>query len=58
MLFKNGVYVGMHDDGKEEITAFNQQSTVDEEGNETFTGAQTFSFNDIDLDKDKVKLVR
>ncbi len=55
MLFKNGSYVGMHDDGKEEITGFNQQSTVDKDGNETFTGAQNFSFNDIDVDKEGLK---
>jgi RHS repeat-associated protein len=55
MLFKNGSYVGIHDDGKEEITGYNQESTTDECGNETFTGEQCFSFNDINLDKDKLK---
>jgi RHS repeat-associated protein len=55
MLFKNGVYVGMHDDGSEEITGYNQTSTTDKNGNETFTGAQCFSINDIGLDEDKIK---
>jgi len=55
MLFKNGVYVSTIDNGKKETTGFNQQSTIDEDGNETFTGAQNFSFNDLDLDREGLK---
>ena len=51
MLFKNGVYVGSHDDGKDEVTGFNQRSTINEDGTEEFTGADNFSFNDIGLDR-------
>lgn len=52
MLFKNGVYVTTVDNGKEEVTGFNQESKVDKDGNETFTGGQSFSFNDLDLDRE------
>jgi RHS repeat-associated protein len=55
MLFKNGVYVTTVDNGKEETTGYNQESTVDEDGNETFTGGQSFSFNDLDLDRSALK---
>ncbi|MDW3193113.1 MAG: RHS repeat-associated core domain-containing protein [Cytophagales bacterium] len=58
MLFKNGVYVTTVDNGKEEITGFNQESTIDEDGKEMFTGGQSFSFNDIDLDKEGAKTTR
>ncbi len=51
MLFKNGVYVGSHDDGKKEVTGFNQRSTTNKDGTEKFTGADNFSFNDIELDR-------
>ncbi|HTF82048.1 MAG TPA: RHS repeat-associated core domain-containing protein, partial [Cytophagales bacterium] len=55
MLFKNGAYVSTVDDGKEEMTGFNQESVVDKDGKETFTGGQSFSFNDIDLDREAIK---
>jgi RHS repeat-associated protein len=55
LLFKNGVYVGSHDDGKKEITGYNQRSTVNEDGTEEFTGADNFSFNDPDADAQAVK---
>ncbi len=51
MFFENGVYVTTLDDGKEEFTGFNQSIEEDEEGNKTYTGGSSFSFNDIDLDK-------
>jgi hypothetical protein len=51
LLFKNGVYVGSHDDGKKEVTGFNQRSTINKDGSEEFTGADNFSFNDIELDR-------
>ena len=51
LLFKNGVYVGSHDDGKKEVTGFNQESKIDKDGNENFTGGNLFSFNDIELDR-------
>ena len=51
LLFKNEVYVGSHDDGKKEVTGFNQRSTTNEDGEEEFTGADTFAFNDIGLDR-------
>jgi len=54
MLFKNGVYVTTVDNGKEEMTGFNQETSVDEDGNETFTGGQSFDFNDIDNDQDVI----
>jgi RHS repeat-associated protein len=52
MLFKNGVYVTTVDDGKEEITGYNQESTIDDDGNETFTGGQRFNLNDQENDGD------
>jgi len=39
------------DNGKTEMTGYNQESTKDENGNKTFTGGQSFSFNDIDVDR-------
>jgi len=54
MLFKNGEYVTTVDNGKKEITGFNQESKTDKKGKETFTGGQSFSFNDIDLDKESL----
>jgi RHS repeat-associated protein len=51
MLFKNGVYVATVDNGKEEITGYNQLSTTDKKGNEKFTGGYGFGFNDIETDK-------
>ena len=50
MLFKNGKYISTVDNGKDDITGFNQKSKVDKNGKETFTGAQSFSFNDLDSD--------
>lgn len=55
MLFKNGSYVGMIDNGKAEITGFNQESVIDKNGKETLTAGNSFAFNDIDLDKAKLK---
>ncbi|MDZ7935819.1 MAG: RHS repeat-associated core domain-containing protein [Emticicia sp.] len=55
MLFKNGTYVSTIDNGKKEITGFDQQSTIEKDGKESFTGGKSFNFNDIDLDKDKLK---
>ena len=55
MMFKNGTYIGMFDNGKKEITGFNQESSVGKDGKETFTGGNSFEFNDIDLDKNKLK---
>lgn len=46
ILFKNGSYVSTIDNGKKEITGFNQQSRIGKDGKETFTGAQNFNFND------------
>ncbi|GJM64192.1 RHS repeat-associated core domain-containing protein [Persicobacter diffluens] len=54
MLFKNGEYITTIDDGKEEITGFNQTS-VTTNGKEEFTGGQRFSFNDIQDDKGKLE---
>ncbi|MDR1552450.1 MAG: hypothetical protein LBS69_03170 [Prevotellaceae bacterium] len=54
-LFKNGVYVGSHDDGKKEKTGYNQISTVNEDGTEEFIGADNFSFNDPDVDVQAIK---
>lgn len=51
MLFKNGKYISTVDNGKTEITGFNQQSQIDKNGREKFTGSDSFSFNDIELDK-------
>jgi RHS repeat-associated protein len=55
MLFKNGTYVATVDNGKEEITGYNQLSETDKDGNESFTGGYQFGFNDIDTDKDALK---
>ena len=55
VLFKNGTYTSTIDDGKGEITGFNQESTVDKDGNETFTGGQSFSFNDYEDDMAGIK---
>ena len=55
VLFKNGTYTSTIDDGKEEINGFNQESTVDKDGNETFTGGQSFSFNDYEDDMAGIK---
>ena len=51
MFFKNGVYISTVDNGKKETTGFNQESKTDKNGKETFTGGQSFSFNDIEDDK-------
>ncbi|MBL6449631.1 RHS repeat-associated core domain-containing protein [Fulvivirga sp. 29W222] len=55
MLFKNGAYVATVDNGKEEITGYNQLSEADEDGNESFTGGYHFGFNDIETDKEGLK---
>ncbi len=55
LLFKNGTYIGSHDDGKEEVTGFNQRSTINKDGAEEFTGADNFSFNDIELDREALE---
>ncbi|MGN8072347.1 DUF6443 domain-containing protein [Mucilaginibacter sp. 22184] len=55
MMFKNGVYQFTVDNGKKEITGFNQESTIDKDGKETFTGGQSFEFNDIKLDEADLK---
>jgi len=49
-IFKNGAYVSTVDNGKKETTGFNQESTIDKKGNETFTGGQSFEFNDPEAD--------
>jgi RHS repeat-associated protein len=54
-LFKNGVYVSMVDNGKKEITGFNQVSTTGKDGKESFTGGQSFSFNDYPDDMGGIK---
>ena len=51
MLFKNGTYISTIDNGKKETTGFNQESKTDKSGKETFTGGQSFSFNDIEDDR-------
>jgi len=51
LLFKNGVYVDSQDDVKKEVTGYNQRSTINKDGSEEFTGADRFSFNDIELDR-------
>ena len=51
ILFKNGTYISTIDNGKKEITGFNQESKTAKNGEETFTGGQSFSFNDIEDDK-------
>ena len=55
MLFKNGVYISTIDNGKKEITGFNQESKTDKNGKETFIGGQSFGFNDIEDDKKGIK---
>ncbi|NHA06996.1 RHS repeat-associated core domain-containing protein [Mucilaginibacter sp. HC2] len=55
MMFKNGVYQFTVDNGKKEMTGFNQESTRDKDGKETFTGGQSFEFNDIKLDEGDLK---
>lgn len=55
ILFKNGVYVSTVDNGKKEITGFNQQSTIGKDGKETFTGSQSFTFNDYPDDMAGIK---
>jgi RHS repeat-associated protein len=50
LMFKNGVYVATVDDGKKEFSGFNQQSVINKNGTETFTGGQSFGFNDIASD--------
>ena len=55
MLFKNGAYISTVDNGSDEITGFNQESRTDKDGNEVFTGGQSFGFNDIDLDKESLR---
>jgi RHS repeat-associated protein len=55
MLFKNGTYVGTYDNGKKEITGYNQESTIDKNGKETFTGGQSFNFNDQEVDPQAVR---
>lgn len=51
MIFKNGKYFSTEDDGKEEITGYNQRTIVNKNGNEVYTGADSFTFNDIELDR-------
>ena len=46
MMFKNGIYAEMFNNGKAEITGYNQRSTIGKNGKETFTGRQSFGFND------------
>jgi RHS repeat-associated protein len=58
MLFKNGTYVTTADNGSKEITGYNQESTVDENGNENFTGGQSFGFNDIETDQSIISDLR
>jgi RHS repeat-associated protein len=55
MLFKNGVYVSIVDNGKKEITGFNQESSTGKDGKETFTGGQSFNFNDYADDMAGIK---
>ena len=50
MMFENGIYVSTVYNGKEEMTGYNQLSSTDKDGNKTFTGRQSFEFNDIGLD--------
>jgi RHS repeat-associated protein len=51
-FFENGKFVGMFDNGKEEITGYNQVTKTDKKGNKTFIAGQAFSFNDIGLDRE------
>ena len=55
VLFKNGSYVSTIDNGKKEITGFNQQSRIGKDGKEIFTGAQSFGFNDYADDMAGIK---
>ncbi|GHV43024.1 hypothetical protein FACS1894180_0900 [Bacteroidia bacterium] len=55
MLFKDGVYVSTVDNGKTEMTGFNQRTSVDKNGNETFVGGESFSFNDAEVDPQAVR---
>jgi RHS repeat-associated protein len=54
-LFKNGAYVSTVDNGKKETTGFNQLSTTDKDGKETFTGGQSFDFNDPEADAQAIR---
>lgn len=55
MLFVNGLYRGTSDDGKTEVTGYNQQIEVDKDGNQKLTGGTSFTFNDLDLDRAALK---
>jgi hypothetical protein len=55
VLFKNGSYVATIDNGRKEITGFNQQSRIGKDGKEIFTGAQSFGFNDYADDMAGIK---
>ncbi len=57
VVFKNGVYSEIEDDGKEEITGVNRQITTDKDGNETTTETQ-FTFNDWETDREFVRTKR
>lgn len=54
-MFKNGNYVCTVDNGKTETHGFNQQSTIDKDGKETFTGGQSFNFNDPENDAQAIR---
>ena len=55
MLFKNGTYISTVDNGKSQTTGYNQESTIDKDGNESFTGGQCFSVNDQEVDPQAVR---
>ncbi len=55
VMFKNGEYVGIFDNGKDAYQGYNQESTVDKDGNETFTGGQSFGFNDAENDMKAIR---
>ncbi len=55
MLFKDGVYVTTVDNGKKEITGYNQLTGEDPEGNKVFTGGYGFGFNDLESDGEALR---
>ncbi len=55
MIFKNGTYVMTVDNGRKETTGFNQESSINKRGEEVLGAGQAFTFNDISLDREKLK---
>jgi RHS repeat-associated protein len=51
VVFKDGKYTTTLDDGKKEITGFNQQSRVGNDGQEELFNGQSFTFNDYENDR-------